>query len=498
MSRIASFLTPILFATFPLLSLFAQNESEIVLHVLWLPLVICIAVPAVLYGLLLLLTRSSAKAGAISTLLVVAFFYFGIYNGKVLGLTDWVFLAIWLAIAAVVAAALVRTRRDLSDLTLILAVAAIGAAVPSIVNVISYQANHHLVAVNDPRLWSESLQLPKAAVGTRRPDIYVLVPDDYARPDVLKRYFHYDDHRFLAALRKRGFVLAHGSRSPYSDSESNISAPLNLDYLNGLPKILGAKSQDVRPVKTLMQDNRAASLLKSIGYRYVHLDTDEVTFAGGNPHISPLTTPDSFMNLWLQKSVLRLVGGPVGFSDSAANERFRDGIRSTFSDLAAVPSQPGPKFVVFHTLLPHDPYIFGPHGQAVTFPGQTDESLGSRLGMRYYLKQVKYLNGQLLRTIDAIQSRSKTPPVIVLQADEGFQANDTLFPEATMQDIRVKGLSAFYMPGLKRPRVPQDLNTVNSLRFLFDRYFGAGFKMLPSRSSPELDYPYQFEPIRVR
>jgi hypothetical protein len=153
---------------------------------------------------------------------------------------------------------------------------------------------------------------------------------------------------------------------------------------------------------------------------------------------------------------------------------------------------------VFHTLLPHDPYIFGPHGQPVTFPGQTDESLGSRSGMRYYLKQLKYLNGQLLHAIDAIQAHSKTPPVITLQADEGFQANDTIFSEATMQDIRVKGLSAFYMPGVKRPRVPHDLNTVNSLRFLFDRYFGAGFKMLPSRSYPELDYPYQFEPIRVR
>jgi len=60
-----------------------------------------------------------------------------------------------------------------------------------------------------------------------------------------------------------------------------------MDYLSGLPRILGEKSQDVRPIKTLIQDNRAARLLKPLGYRYVHLDTDEVTFASGQPpHIA--------------------------------------------------------------------------------------------------------------------------------------------------------------------------------------------------------------------
>ena len=72
------------------------------------------------------------------------------------------------------------------------------------------------------------------------------------------------------------------------------------------------------------------------------------------------------------------------------------------------------------------------------------------------------------------------------------------FGEATVQDMRVKGLSAFYLPGAARNRLPRDLNTVNSFRFLFNEYFGTQYPLLKSASYPELDLPYQFEKMPVR
>src|SRR2546423_324183 len=175
--------------------------------------------------------------------------------------------------------------------------------------------------------------------------------------------------------------------------------------------------------------------------------------------------PDGFPNLWLRKSVLRLVGGTLGFNKPATNERFRQSIRSQFSALAAVPREASPKFVVFHTLLPHDPYIYSAQGQPLTFPGNSEQDLGSKLGMRYYLRQLEFLNQKLLGAVDAILAHSKTRPIIIIQSDEGFQADPETFGEAAMRDVRVKGLLAFYLPGAGRTRVPQSLNTVNTLRF---------------------------------
>lgn len=500
LTRIGSFLPPLFFAMFPLLSLFEQNETEVELSTLWLPLLVCILSAAVLYGLFLLITRRATKAGALASVVVVGLFYFRIFfeNLSGLGLSEGVFCALWLAILGAVAVALMRTRRSLVNPTLILAIGSAVLAVPAAAKVVTYQSNHPPVALSDSRLWPTALSKPAPRSGTKLPDIYFIVPDDYPRADVLRRYFRYDNSAFLGQLRARGFVVSGQARSPYSDSESNTAAALNMDYLSGLPRILGPKSQDVRPVKRLIQDNRGSRLLKGLGYRYVHLDTDEVTFAGGNPRISPLAPPDSFANLWLRKSILSVIGGPLGFNESATNERFRHSIRSEFSALERVPQEAGPKFVVFHTLLPHDPYIYSARGKAVSFPGHGDQALGSKLGMRYLLAQLRYLDIKLLGAVDAILARSKTRPIIVIQSDEGFQADPATVGEAAMTDIRVKGLSASYLPGVRGRAVPEPPNTVNTLRFVFNRYLGTRYPMLPTFSYPEGDLPYDFKPMHVK
>ena len=271
-----------------------------------------------------------------------------------------------------------------------------------------------------------------------------------------------------------------------------------MDYLTNFPRVLGKDSQDVRPVQRVSEDSRAARLLTSIGYDYVHLDTDEVTFAGGNPGISPLAPPDSFLNLWLRKSILRQVGGPLGFNQAATDERFRKSIRSEFSELHSIPTGTKPKFVVFHTLLPHDPYIFGAQGQSVTFPVQSDLDLSSDAGRAHYLRQLEFTSQQLLDSIDQILAHAKTPPVIVVQADEGFQAEPEVFGEAAMEDIRVKGLSAFYLPRLDQPGVPTPPNSVNVLRFVFNHYLGTHYEMLKSASYAEGDLPYEPKEIHVK
>jgi hypothetical protein len=453
------------------------------------PLALSVLAALVLYGLLLLVSRRAAKAGALTSVVLVAFLYYGLYSWPLL---------VWGALFLLAVALLVRARRGLSTLTLGLTVGAIVLVVGPAARIAIYEANNPSISTADARLWPTSLSPPSLPAGSARPDIYMLIPDDYARQDVLRRYFHYDNSHFIRELEKRGFVMAPESRSPYSDSEMNIAAAVNMDYLSGMPAVLGKDSQDVRPVRRLIQDNRASRLLKSLGYRYVHLDSDEVTWAAGNPHISRVATPDSFMTLWLQQSILGRLGGRIGFNEAATNERFRGAVRTAFDQLAAVPAQPAPKFVLFHTLMPHDPYIFGPHGENSTFPDHSEAGHTEKIGMRYYAKQARFTETLLLRATDAILARSKQPPVILIQADEGFEASEDDWGEATVRDMRVKGIAALRMPGVGRVRPPRKLNTVNTLRFVFNRYFGTRYPLLPNASHAELDLPYQFEEMRVR
>lgn len=488
-------LLPVLFAVFPLLSLFQQNETDVELRVLWWPLLLCVAGAALVFIIFLLAFRSPAKASVLASLVVLWFAYYEPVAGHIAG-TGWWSFALWTTLFVVAIAAVGTSGLELGKLTLILGVAAVVLVIGPLVRIASFQAGHPAISATDARLWPD--RLAPVAGRSHLPDIYFLIPDDYARLDVLKQYFHYDDAAFVRQLQQRGFVISPHARSPYSDSESNIAAELNMGYLGGLPKILGARSQDVRPVRRLIADSRGSRLLKSLGYRYVHLDTDEVTFPHGNPRISSASVPDSLENLWLQKSVLRMFGGPIGFDQPARDRRFRTSIRSIFSQLGTVAGEAGPKFVVFHTLLPHDPYVYGASGQPVTFPYHSDAALGSKLGAPYYLHQLQYVNRRLLEAVDTIRARSKTLPVIVIQSDEGFQADPETFGEAATQQIRVKGLVALSLPGRARAAVPQPPNTVNTLRFVLNETLGTHYPMLPSHSSPELDYPYQFKEMRVK
>jgi hypothetical protein len=483
---------PFLLAAAPLLSIYRDNQTEVELGALWWPLLLLALVAIALYGLFWLIFRDGAKASVLASLVTVWFHFYGDYNWAL-----WVWTLLFAALCGLVIA--VGRPRPLSAVALGLAIWAAVLVVSPTTDIARYERDNPGLSTTDPGVWPTRLATPAVPSGTRKPDIYVLCPDDYARHDVLAHYFHYDNGPFLRGLERRGFVVSPHSRSPYSDSEENIAAEVNMDYLSRLPRVLGAKSEDSRPVRRLIQDNRASQILKELGYRYVHIDTDEVTWGQRNPHISHVGTPDSFMSLWLaDRTVLKKVGGWPGFNQTAVDERFRDTIRSQFASLRDVPPQPGPKFVLFHTLMPHDPYIFGARGQDVTFHDRTGDDHTRRIGMRYYAQQIRYTETLLLGAIDAIRHRSKRPPVILLQADEGFEGNEADLGEATVRDIRVKGLAAAYLPDMPEVRLPDKLNTVNTLRFVLDHYFGAGYPLLRNASYPESDFPYQFEEMKVR
>jgi hypothetical protein len=484
-------LTPVLVATFPLLSLFANNQSELELSVLWRPLAWCLVGTLAGFVALVAVSRRLDRAGVWASLAALAFFYYGLFFSR--GST--VTLALWL-LGFAVAGWLVGRVRNLGPAVLVVLAAAAVMTVPRVVTIAKYQHDHPSLAASDSRLWPTSLPAPAKAAAL--PDIYLLMPDDYARADVLKTYFQYDDSAFLSQLASRGFTVAANARSPYSDSESNMASTLNLDYLTSFPKVLGKDSQDVRPVKRVMADNRAARLLRQAGYDYLHLDTDEVTFAGGNPRISSLAPPDGFPNLWLRQTVLHRVGGPFGFNDSATNSRYRRSVDKIFGELDALRSSARPRFVVFHTLLPHDPYVFTADGKRRDYAGPSDASLASAAGRAAYVQQLEHLNTRLLTAIDQIRAHATRPTAIVLQSDEGFSADPAVVGEEAVKQIRVKGLLAVLLPGTSSAGLPNPPNTVNTLRVVLNRYLGTSYPILPSASHAEGDLPYQSPAIDVR
>ena len=113
----------------------------------------------VLYGVFMLTTKRAVKAGALASLVVLAFFYYGTFSDKLSGSSrnvGW-FFALWVALLVVGLVAVLRTKRDLRNLMVIVGVGAAVFALPQAVSIARYHANHHSLSASDPRLWPTAL-----------------------------------------------------------------------------------------------------------------------------------------------------------------------------------------------------------------------------------------------------------------------------------------------------------------------------------------------------
>ncbi len=485
-------ITPLLLAIFPVLYLFQHNQTDLPLSVLWGPVAVSAAIGVALFAISSVVFKPILKASLLASLLVVAILYYGFLYDVVSawGLNDSLVIGLWVILLTLGVAGLLKAN-DLSILSQAFLVTATYLFLFSVLQIGFYRIQNPPVSVSDPRLWSTPLEKPITSGSEPLPDIYYIVPDDYARTDVLKQYLGYDNSQFIRELENRGFVISEQGRSPYSNSISNMASALNLDYLNNFANVLGENSQNTLMVTQVLEDNRTSHFLETLGYQYIHIDSDHTTFPGENPTISPIAAPDSMTYLWLRASLLRAFGGEFGFNDAASDERFRQSVLSAFDRLKATSKIPGPKFVFFHTLIPHDPFVFGPDGEKVTFPDPTGTRHDTQEGIPFYVAQLRFSNQLLMESIDVILANSDTPPIIILQADEGHEVSEETFGIEITQDIRVKGISAFYIPGKDVSGLPQNLNIVNTFRYLFDLRFGTHFGMLENASYRDGDFLFQ-------
>jgi hypothetical protein len=99
-----------------------------------------------------------------------------------------------------------------------------------------------------------------------------------------------------------------------------------------------------------------------------------------------------------------------------------------------------------------------------------------------YRRQIQYVNTLILETVDAILTRSTTPPIIIIQGDHGPGAYlhwGSL--ENTVPAERFGILNAYYFPDQDYARLYPSISPVNSFRVLFNQFFDADYALLPDR-----------------
>ncbi len=514
----------LLFAAYPVLALLAFNIGELPASDALRALALSLVAAVLLLLVSRLILRDWAKASLVSTGALILFFSYGHiyelvreYNLAEAFLGKHKFLLpLWLILFGIwfwwVVAKLKKTWEVVRFMNIL------GAVL--ILLPLFTITSHTLRAARYQVSQDTQPEVVLAANAGERPDIYYIILDGHARADILDELYDYDNSDLIRYLTGKGFYVASQSTSNYIQTSLSLASSLNMEYLDELAAAQGVENNDRTPLAVMTYNSKLREYLAGQGYKLVAFQTgygrtsirsadifwsvdDEVV-----PQVTSLWKVNSFESLFLETTALRAAFESQIFSQKNLRkitnapefQAHREMVLYELQRLDDPASMPGDYFVFAHIVTPHPPFVFGPNGEPRTpntthLLGDGDEYRGRREEyLQGYRDQAIFIDSQIQPVIDSILSKSKTPPIIIIQADHGPGAYLIWeSAEETRLEERFGILNAYYLPGGGESDLYPTITPVNSFRVVLDRYFGAGLGLLPDKNYfTTWKRPYEF------
>ena len=498
--RVKELVIPFLFGWSFILATYASNSGELRLSQLPLPILAATLVVALIMLLSFLLLRDRQKGIIYSIYFLIFFFFYGsVYtliptNSSII---SWVHDLNYLLISLVVLFLFIGYWWLHHASSISLRLLHFLLTVGIILNTFSIG----LIALSEvPRLIGGSsqspLDLPQVSMkkGDDKPDIYYIVPEDYSNQAVMSQYFHTDTSELVDFLQKNGFYVPTNGTSNYPKSFESIASTLNMEYLSYLSH--NTHSNDQTIVNPLLNNNNVLKLVHNLGYNYYQMGSwwdpthynpyADDNFLFEDTYLKHVEI-DPFSLLLLDNSLLKpLVEHyiPVPeLTNADASRRAR--ILYQFNTVEQVAALPGPKFVFLHVIAPHDPYVLDANCQPITYSQTKKFSEPENYG-----NQALCINHELEQLVTMLLSKSKIPPVIIMQSDEGAPflgrqlkpADNWKSATTAMLQEKFPTFAAYYVPKADPKVFSPTMTPVNIFRIVFNSYFGTHLTLLTDKN----------------
>jgi hypothetical protein len=380
--------------------------------------------------------------------------------------------------------------------------------------VVGYLLSHYKTTTYTPTDTAQSVTLSK----TSNRDIYYLVLDRYASNDSLKTNFQYDNTAFLDFLKSEGFTIRDSAYSNYQSTAPSIASTVRMGYHTDLATDLGGTNVFTSiPYQTIIKNSPVSKLLKKEGYdiynygnwwnvtRTGYQSTNvladfELTLFGHSWILSEIqsnTLKHTFMQGVFQNGIVIHNHTLVKLTFGQHREVFLDQARAV-ADLSQQ-SHTAPRFVFAHLLMPHPPYVFTSTGDFPSYDIQDNDNDVPRSVK--YVNQLEYGNTVFRAMLSSILKNSSTPPIIIIQADEGPWPVQEVKDWRTVSDdilqLKTETLAAYYLPDADDSSAIT--SNVNVFRYVFNHYFGANLDYLPDCTYVyNSDQPFDFVDVTAK
>jgi hypothetical protein len=309
----------------------------------------------------------------------------------------------------------------------------------------------------------------------QKPDIYLIIADEYAGKQTLEEYFNFDNSRFENELRSRGFHVVDTPSSNYNATIYSMSSMLNMDYIRTL-KSRDINYYDMLYCKAFIRNNNATHFFEKLGYEFYNhsffefTDKPPVVFNSFIKQNKKLINSQTFLNRAHQQIGYHFFSDELVRFNYFINYRNNIKCETLLRDLIPRKSN-RPRFIYTHLALPHHPYYVDSNGVEREYSEIVNESRHKSAFVNYTV----YANRKYLDIIDKIISSSEKPPVIILMSDHGWR--QFLEPEGNEKHF-FKTLNAVYLPSKNYNPFYKGISNVNQFRSILNAQFGQNLPML--------------------
>jgi hypothetical protein len=315
-----------------------------------------------------------------------------------------------------------------------------------------------------------------------KPDVYVIVLDEYAGLQETKDILSYNNQPFLDSLGARGFKTIGNSQSNYSYTAYSTASFLNMEYLDS-NKSRSVKKGGYKYAINKIENNRFVNFFLSQGYRF--FNCSPFTIAGQSSRIegsfvptnTKLITVGTFLNRF-EKDVMLSAAEKFNMEWYLRKVMYvtLNGNNQLYAlTKKAADARESPKLVYTHLLMPHYPYYYNEAGQLRSFETLRKSSLDSN---EDYLAYLKYTNGQVIQLVDYLLSHSAGPPIIVLASDHGYRQ----YKNQADQNYFFTNLLSVHLPGGNYNLYTDSIDNVNFLRLVLNSQFGQKLPLLKHKA----------------
>ena len=322
-----------------------------------------------------------------------------------------------------------------------------------------------------------------------RPDVYLIIADEYAGGSSLKEVFSFDNSAFEEQLRSRGFHVVEDPISNYNATVYSMASIFNMEYIGNLESRT-VNHRDMLRCRGLINENQVVPFFKNMGYHFYNHSYFELD---GQPKLVHNPFYPTKRALFTAQTFTSRFRRNLGFHFASRNKLERivkhhlynnRTIESATLDVLKREIK-APKFVYTHLAMPHHPYYYDSTGKEAAYETLTEDYKNDK---NAYISYLKYSNTRLLNLVDSILHHTPTPPVIILVSDHGFRQ----LPDSVDRKYFFQNFNAVLLPGKNYGDFYKGMSNVNEFRVILNSVFGQKLPVLPDSTiyyeEPRLDF----------